>query len=131
MSGMWGALRKIRPGAAQPSFRRRDAGLGRRCRLVLPAVLLVWMSAPAAAQAATVYSGVLYRAAPGEVNDVTVTFERLDQSFEGNGIFRVTDRGAPLTAGGDCASVDAHTASCPGNIHGRVEIDLGDRDDRA
>ena len=48
---------------------------------------------------------ILFEAAAGEVNDVTVTREGTD--------YRFADAGAPLTAAGECRTVDEHTALCP------------------
>jgi Ca2+-binding RTX toxin-like protein len=80
---------------------------------------------PAAAHAASVYgSGASfdYGAQPGERNDVTVSPGLV------GGFFVVRDAGAPLTAVGQCASLDAHTARCLGS--GPWNVVLDDLDDR-
>lgn len=77
---------------------------------VLLACLIVLL-APTAALASEVsatYSSLLFNAAPGEVNRVTVTPEATLPAYT----VRVTDSGAPLTAGDGCESIDAHTAEC-------------------
>ncbi|HEY8581913.1 MAG TPA: calcium-binding protein [Capillimicrobium sp.] len=72
------------------------------------------------------------QAAPGEANDVTIVGSEATT-------IRITDTGAPLTAGAGCTQVDANTAECvkpanpaPGDypwLHD-VEAQLGDGDDR-
>src|SRR3954447_16896578 len=64
---------------------------------------------------------VMFRAAPGETNDLTVNE------------LNVTDSGAPLTAGPGCPQLDANSASCPEEWRGQfaLVLDTGDRNDRA
>lgn len=73
---------------------------------------------------------LVYRAAPGEANDVTITTNGA-YAFVG---WLVSDTGAPLTAGARCTALDAHTASCPfteSEINIAVDVDLGDLNDYA
>jgi hypothetical protein len=49
---------------------------------------------------------VSYRAAPGEINTVSVSAAGLD------GAYVVSDSTAPLTAGENCIQIDAATARC-------------------
>jgi Ca2+-binding RTX toxin-like protein len=66
-------------------------------------------------------NGNVFRAAPGERNDVTV----LDDHIEDRVLwYTVADLGAPLTVAEPC--VDGSPASCPGP----VRVYLGDRPDR-
>jgi Ca2+-binding RTX toxin-like protein len=88
--------------------------------VVLAAVAAVALVAAASAQASTICRGgtdycfgssfynVIYRAATGEQNNVTVT-QNSDRTVT------VTDTGATitLTQNSGCTSVDAHTAKCP------------------
>jgi len=70
--------------------------------------------------------GTVFTAAPGEVNDVTVThqFAGPDQTFA-----TIHDSGTIVDAGSGCASLDPHTVRCL--LHGVVAwFDLGDGDDR-
>jgi hypothetical protein len=62
-----------------------------------------------------------YAAAPGESNDVTAV-------RTGGGV-RVTDSGAPLTAGSECQQLSAHEALCRLPSHD-TSWELGDGDDR-
>lgn len=67
--------------------------------------------------------GLVFRAAPGETNDVTV----LDDRRVGNVLWRsIVDLGAPLVLGPDC--VAGEPATCPS---GPTSLFLGNRDDRA
>jgi RTX calcium-binding nonapeptide repeat (4 copies) len=77
---------------------------------------------------AALHSTLIYEAAPGEANDLTVT------SNAGK-TYVVHDGGATVTPGAGCASLDAATALCAfppqsgfGNS-GSVLIDTGDMDD--
>ena len=72
---------------------------------------------------------VLYRAAPGERNDVTATVELLD----GQEVWTLTDSAATVTAGIPCVSVDVHTVRCPPRPSRSInaaDVDLGDLDDQ-
>jgi Ca2+-binding RTX toxin-like protein len=63
---------------------------------------------------------VVYRAAAGELNDVTATGDETTVTFE--------ETGAPLVAGAGCTQVAPDRARCP---HlGFVTVRLGDGDDR-
>jgi Ca2+-binding RTX toxin-like protein len=64
---------------------------------------------------------VVFRAAPGETNDLTVQELNL------------TDAGAPLTAGAGCEQISANSASCSEEWQGQFALllDTGDRNDRA
>lgn len=96
-------------------------------------VVLLVLAAPGVAEAATVevrygvcndsydcQMDLLFTAAPGEANDVTLRFSPEE--------LRVTDAGAPLVVGGGCRSIGAHDAVCPDLI---PDVELGDGDDRA
>lgn len=61
-----------------------------------------------------------FAAAPGEVNDVTIS--------AAPGGFNVHDAGAPVTAGERCTSVDANTVFCSAQVVRSAS--LGDGDDR-
>jgi Ca2+-binding RTX toxin-like protein len=93
----------------------------RTALLICTAVLL----APGSAHAATAMvgaDGVVYRAAPGEQNDLTVRFA------EDEATWTLTDSGAIVVAQAPCVPVDPHTARCVAS--NRIDADLGDRDDR-
>jgi Ca2+-binding RTX toxin-like protein len=63
-----------------------------------------------------------FQADPGETNHVTlVVLDFLD--------FRITDSGAPLTAGFGCVSVDANTVDCHARATDGIEFYAGDLDD--
>lgn len=93
---------------------------------------LALMLSPDAAVAATVTAGEIpgnkgptgyearFVAAPGEVNDLTVTRDRSGATF--------ADRGAPLQAGTGCIQLDEHRARC---ARGDPRVQLGDGPDRA
>jgi Ca2+-binding RTX toxin-like protein len=78
-------------------------------------------------------SELVISGAPGERNDLTVSFEE--------GVYDVHDAGAPVSAGTGCEEIDSHTVSCRekaldqqgelGPYEGieSVSIDLGDGDD--
>jgi Ca2+-binding RTX toxin-like protein len=114
------------------------------------AVLAALVSAlllPAAAHAATAevvtvpgpansslrYDHVHYVAAPGEANDLLVTFN-LNEEQNGAEV-TVRDRRAPVHAGSGCTAIDAHTAHCVGTDDLSPRIDateawLGNRADK-
>jgi Ca2+-binding RTX toxin-like protein len=89
--------------------------------------VVVWVGLVAAlwgwtgtAHAATVESGggqVLFSAAPGEVNDLTLTVAASTLTFH--------DSGAPVTAGSGCTAVDAHTVTCPSSSEIGVSLNDG------
>jgi Ca2+-binding RTX toxin-like protein len=66
--------------------------------------------------------GVLYRAAPGEVNRLTVL------EVGGRTVFR--DPGAVIRVRGNCRSLSLHAARCPFS-EDRARVKLGDQADRA
>jgi Ca2+-binding RTX toxin-like protein len=78
-------------------------------------------------------AGLIFRAAPGEANRVTISMA------DGGQAWSVTDTGAPLTAVAPCTSVDANAASCPvpdtqepgGHVDHGFYVTLGDGDDWA
>jgi Ca2+-binding RTX toxin-like protein len=88
--------------------------------------LLVALAAAPAALASTVtISGNTIRVAESgnEANRITVSYNA------GADLYAVNDSGANLTARGDCASADAHTATCPGAGIRTISVDTGARDD--
>jgi len=105
----------------------------RRALLLFGLVALLGCAVSAPAQAGTASSipdsptnvaTLVYEAAAGEANDVTVTVTVpvLDVVFH--------DAGAPVAAGSGCVSLDAHTASCawPGGYF-EFAVIAGDLDD--
>jgi hypothetical protein len=58
-----------------------------------------------------------YLAAPGEVNNVTVSL--------GGGVYRISDSGALITAPGGCTQVDPRTVTCPAEGISSLGIDVG------
>jgi hypothetical protein len=67
---------------------------------------------------------IVFRAGPGEANDLQVT---VDDKFH-----KFADAGARLVAGEGCSAVDNHTVRCAPRYGVRsLEIDLGDGNDRA
>jgi hypothetical protein len=101
--------------------------------LIALAVAAVLMPAPVAsagtlnAQERDCYDGshfcettTLYRAAPGETNDLAVVRDPA-------GVI-VRDAGAEVHAGNGCVTLDAHAARCPALD---LDLALGDGDDRA
>jgi hypothetical protein len=76
---------------------------------------------------------VTFVAAPGESNDVLVAWQ--SEGFTSKSV-TISDAGAPLTAGSQCASLDLHTVRCTpaltmSNSLVHADLQLGDRDDRA
>jgi Ca2+-binding RTX toxin-like protein len=72
------------------------------------------------------YGDIVFRAAPGERNRVTVsTLKDPDRK-----LIAFRDRGALVVARGDCRQIDAHAAFCPYTVDG-PKVRLGDRGDRA
>jgi hypothetical protein len=81
------------------------------------------LCAPAEAATVSVEDEVLrVLAAPGEVNQITVTAGSIAPSFT------VTDAGAPLSAGPGCTATDQASASCALPA-AQIDIDAGDLDD--
>ena len=70
---------------------------------------------------------VLYVAAPGEANDVTVTMT----DFGPPRIYEITDAGVAVTAGAGCVAVDADTVTCTGppTEFDTIILRAGDLDD--
>jgi Ca2+-binding RTX toxin-like protein len=104
--------------------RIRRKGFRRTACFAIGTVALLW--APVAlAGTASSYEGnaVVYRAAPGEVNDVAVSDLPTDQ-------IRITDSGAPIIPGPGCLSVTPNQVDCTDRA-GRLVVDLGDLDDKA
>src|SRR5438876_11913785 len=88
---------------------------------------LLALGAPCAhAASVQALSDVVFTAATGEANELTVT------STDGVE-FTLEDTGAPLDAGGGCKQVSAHQASCsvPLGSKPTVRVDLGDASDNA
>jgi Ca2+-binding RTX toxin-like protein len=68
------------------------------------------------------YGSLVYTAAPGEVNRVTLRW---------SGGLLVEDPGAVITPGAGCRAVDAHTARCSVGSPSVTSLNLGDGDDHA
>src|SRR5438132_13783865 len=69
-------------------------------------------------------SDVVFTAAAGEANDVSVTSQ--------DGVnFTLTDTGAPVSAGGGCTQATEHQVTCAVPLGSRptLRIDLGDEND--
>lgn len=113
--------------------------LSRRAALVVALVTFAAAGQEAQAGTATSRNGcaaegrvcgseTVYRADPGEPNDVTVTSEA--------GAFVIVDLGGVVQSAGTCVSLDAHRARCPNGFTGpsgggdRLVLRLGDLDDR-
>src|SRR3954468_5383871 len=109
--------------------------MNRRTLYACLLAVAVAVLAPAGADAATVSlngSAVSYDAAPGEANNITVTYA--------SGAFTITENGAGITVNdGDGAggcTVAGNVATCPGtdaagNFTDDVNADLGDLADTA
>ena len=91
------------------------------------------LAAPMGAGASTVavvpgstgpLSNVLYRAAPGEHNDVII--ERTAGFYSAT----ISDAGAVVSAGASCEQVDAHTARCQTSNPPVFHVELDDANDR-
>ena len=79
-------------------------------------------AAPAGAGTASLEGGrVVFRAAPGEANDLTIA------SLDGGMGFRLIDQGATLVAGSGCVAVSANEVTCDG--YGVISVHLRDDDD--
>jgi Ca2+-binding RTX toxin-like protein len=81
---------------------------------------------PAAAHGATVKltsHALVYTAAAGEANHLTITEQKGGKATPS---FRLTDSQAPLVAGAGCSRNTAHTVTCPS---GRVTIIVAKGDD--
>jgi len=97
--------------------------------------VIVW---PAAAQAATAKLAkhtLVYSAASGETNHVTVTTARVAKkgvARKGGGSaagFRLSDPKAPLLAGAGCTAKTVHTIVCPAENVTRIVALSGDGND--
>jgi Ca2+-binding RTX toxin-like protein len=101
--------------------------LARRSHRLLVAALVAACAAlvPAAgAQAATtsIGGGVLYyTAAPGEVNNLSITF--------GNGVYTLHDSGAPTMTVAPGCSPAPQEVRCPYGTFKSISVDLGDQND--
>ncbi|MFL5886505.1 MAG: calcium-binding protein [Thermoleophilaceae bacterium] len=91
---------------------------------VVAACAVLALPAGASASTATVTNGVAYyTAAPGEVNNLSVSYP--------NGVYTLYDPGAAtMTAGAGCAPAGTHKVSCGQlfSLHG-ISVDLGDQND--
>jgi Ca2+-binding RTX toxin-like protein len=104
--------------------RRRSRGLSDRRSLrflALAALLACAISAPAQAGTVDATDGVVFTAAPGETNNLTIT--------QSGNSFTIVDNW-PLTALGPCSSTDMFTAVCTTTAEA-VAARLGDLDDSA
>src|SRR3954468_1943592 len=92
--------------------------------VLLAACAALVLPAAASASTASVTGGVLdYVAAPGEVNNLTISYP--------NGVYTLHDSGAAtMTAGTGCTPGGSHTITC-GSIGSltAMSIDLGDQND--
>jgi Ca2+-binding RTX toxin-like protein len=96
----------------------------RRAALLGAAIALGAASAADAATVSVAGDTAVFRAAPGEANDV-----RLGEYAPGSlYTLGVTDTGAPLKAGRGCQQVDAHSAVCGDPRY--VVVEAGNGDDR-
>ena len=93
----------------------------RRLLAILAAGTMI-SAAPAGAGTVSLEGGrVVFRAAPGEANDLTIA--SLDDGMS----FRLVDEGATLLAGSDCLAVSANEVTCDG--YGVIAVHLRDDDD--
>lgn len=90
----------------------------------LAALALYAVASPAYAATVAVVPdiGIQFVAAPGEVNDITTSFDST------TGLIRIADAGAGLTAGAGCTPDGLHAAIC---LRTSGTIELGDGDDEA
>lgn len=107
--------------------RRRSAVL---TAVTAVATVLTLSSAAGAATIEVVDGAAVFTAAPGEANDVRAG-TRANPDTEGRTL-KVTDAGAPLTAGAGCEQIDAHSAWCPEPLLSGIPLLMrtGDRNDR-
>lgn len=95
-------------------------------------VLLAALATPSAAMAGTLGgsggypASLAFQASPGEQNDLSVDVARSEVQGDG---FTVTDAGAPLQLTGGCNA--GSPVFCPGEFFSLIDVDLGDRADRA
>jgi Ca2+-binding RTX toxin-like protein len=84
------------------------------CLLGAALAVIAWPAAAHGATAKLTKEALVYGAAPGESNHLTITAVRIShgggRSISG---FRLSDSQAPLTAGAGCTSNSLHTVTCP------------------
>src|SRR4051794_21121040 len=89
------------------------------------------LAAPASASTVSLDGALIYTAAPGETNALTMTYVDESEAIAASKTI-VHDPGATITPGANCESVDAHTATCDSNNPFQLEevdISLLDGDD--
>src|SRR4051794_30563055 len=100
------------------------------------AALVLVLAAPAMASSVSIAppatgasaARLVYDAAPGEANVLTVSYSRFGD------IATVTDPGATIDPDAGCTAVDAHTATCEALVgddgsFGETRVSLGNADD--
>jgi Ca2+-binding RTX toxin-like protein len=93
--------------------------------LIVASMTLVFGSSAASASTLKVVDGTaVFTGAPGEVNDVQIV-----PPFEAPATLKITDAGAPLTAGAGCTQIDAHSAYCAETGHLPLNVATGDMND--
>lgn len=95
--------------------------------LVAAFVTLVFgVSAASASTIAVVNGTAVFTGAPGEANDVQMVPPLLVPAT-----LRISDNGAPLTAGAGCTQIDAHSAFCAedSSVPLPLNVATGDEDD--
>jgi Ca2+-binding RTX toxin-like protein len=95
--------------------------------LVVVSVTLVFGVSAASASTIEVVEGTaVFTGAPGEANDVQMV-----APFQVPATLRISDAGAPLTAGAGCTQIDAHSAFCAEDSSAPLplEVATGDADD--
>ena len=93
--------------------------------LIVASMMLVFGSSAASASTLKVVDGTaVFTGAPGEVNDVQMV-----PPFEAPATLKITDAGAPLTAGAGCTQIDAHSAYCAETGHLPLNVATGDMND--
>jgi Ca2+-binding RTX toxin-like protein len=93
--------------------------------LIVASMTLVLGASAASASTLKVVDGTaVFTGAPGEVNDVQMV-----PPFEAPATLKITDAGAPLTAGAGCTQIDAHSAYCAETGHLPLDVATGDMDD--
>ena len=99
----------------------------RSLTLAFLAVAATLVVAPAAGASVAGHSllgeAVVYAADPGEVNDVTVSFDGANVVFD--------DPGATITPQRDCTAISAHRVTCTPTQNTLVSVELADGDDHA
>jgi Ca2+-binding RTX toxin-like protein len=92
--------------------------------LIVASITLVLGTSAASASTLKVVDGTaVFTGAPGEVNDVQMV-----PPFT-LGTLKITDAGAPLTAGAGCTQIDTHSAFCPETGHLPLDVATGDGND--